>query len=99
MDGDDNMSKPSAFFVVEDLYQQVEELALRSKIPAQTKLTLDGEGLGLRWLTGTQDEPTKKKSCVVKAKAKVVKHTLRQFKRSLTVKDLKQANKEKVKAE
>jgi hypothetical protein len=106
MDGDDNMSKPSAFFVVEDLYQQVEELGLRSKIPAQTKLTLDGEGLGLRWSTGTQDEPTKKKSCVVKAKAKVVKHTLgpifehrKEFKRSLTMKDLKQANKEKVKAE
>ncbi len=106
MDGDDNMSKPSAFFVVEDLYQQVEELGLHSKIPAQTKLTLDGEGLGLRWSTGTQDEPTKKKSCVVKAKAKVVKHTLgpifehrKEFKRSLTMKDLKQANKEKVKAE
>jgi hypothetical protein len=67
---DDNMSKPSAFFLVKDLYQQVKELGLRSKIPAQTQLTLDGEGLGLRWSTGMQDEPTKKKSCVVKAKQK-----------------------------
>jgi hypothetical protein len=76
---DENMNKPSAFFLFKDLYQQVKELGLRSKIPAhQTKLTMDGEGLGLRWSTGTQDEPTeKKKSCVVKAKAKVVKHTLR----------------------
>jgi hypothetical protein len=52
------MSKPSAFFVVKDLYQQVKELGLHSKIPAQTKLTLDGEGLGLQWSTGMQDEPT-----------------------------------------
>jgi hypothetical protein len=74
----ENMNKPSVFFMVKDLYQQVEELGLRSKIPAQTKLTLDGEGLGLRWLTGTQDEQTKKKkSCLVKAKTKVVKHTIR----------------------
>ena len=70
---DKNMSKSSAFFEVKDAYQQVEELGLRSKIPVQTKLTLDGEGLGLRWSIGTQDKPTtKKKSCLVKAKAKVV---------------------------
>jgi hypothetical protein len=63
---------------VKDLYQQVEELGLRSKIPALTKLTLDREWLGFRWSTGAQDDPTKKKkSCLVNAKAKVVKHTIR----------------------
>jgi hypothetical protein len=61
---DENMSKPGVFFVVKDLYQQVEELGLCSKIPAQTKLTLDGEGLGLRWSTRMQDEPTKEKKVV-----------------------------------
>ena len=102
---------------MKDFCQQVEALGLHGKIPAQTKLTLDGEGLGLHWLAGMQDKLTKKKkSCSVKAKAKVkvVKHTvglivqhmkgllvqhMKEFKQSLTMNDLKETDKEKLKAE
>jgi hypothetical protein len=103
---DKTMSKPSDSFIV-DLNQHLEsESSFCGKISAQTKLTLDEQGLGLRWSTGTQDEmPTKKpkKSCLVKAKAKVeVKHTLatiNEMKRSPTMKDLKELQKEKRTAE
>lgn len=69
------MSKPSAFFQIKDLYQQAEDLGLRTKVPAQRKLTSTNQGLGLRLSTGTQ-EPTKKlKKSVVKSSPTVVKHT------------------------
>jgi hypothetical protein len=76
---DDSVSKPSAFFELKELYEQAEELGLRTRAPAQRKLTLTDQGLGLRLSTGTQleDEPTKKKkkkSCYPISKAKVVKH-------------------------
>jgi hypothetical protein len=72
---DDNVSKPSAFFQIKDLYQQAEDLGLRTKVPAQRKLTSTNQGLGLRLSTGTQ-EPTKKlKKSVVKSSPTVVKHT------------------------
>ncbi len=77
---DDSVSKPSAFFEIQDLYEQAEELGLRTRVHAQRKLTLTNQGLGLRLSTGTQleDEPSKKKtkkSCDPISKAKVVKHT------------------------
>jgi hypothetical protein len=76
---DDSVSKPSAFFEIKDLYEQAEELGLRTRVHAQRKLTLTNQGLGLRLSTGTQleDEPSKKrtkKSCYPISKAKVVKH-------------------------
>jgi hypothetical protein len=49
--------KSSAFFQVNDLYEQAEDLGLHLKIPAQRKLVLNQKGLGLRLSTGTQ-EPT-----------------------------------------
>jgi hypothetical protein len=56
---DDSVSKPSAFFEIKDLYEQAEELGLRTRVHAQRKLTLTNQGLGLRLSTGTQleDEP------------------------------------------
>ena len=76
---DDSVSKPSAFFEIQDLYEQAEELGLRTRVHAQRKLTLTNQGLGLRLSTGTQleDEPSKKKtkkSCDPISKAKAVKH-------------------------
>jgi hypothetical protein len=82
MSNDDTplIKKPSAPFVLKDLYKQAEELGLRQKVPAQTKLTLDKQGLGLRLSTGTQlEEPTKmkmKKSCFPKSKTRKAKHTI-----------------------
>jgi uncharacterized protein YmfQ (DUF2313 family) len=38
------VSKPSAPFFMKDLYRQAQELGLRQKVPAQTKLTLDKQG-------------------------------------------------------
>jgi hypothetical protein len=76
---DDNASnEPSAFFTVKEWYGQTEaEWGLRKKLPSQTKLTFDEKGLGLRMSTGTQDEPVKKKkSCIVKSKPRVTKHTV-----------------------
>jgi hypothetical protein len=103
---DETMSEPSDSFVI-DLDQHLEsESSFHAKISAQTKLTLDEEGLGLRWSTGTQEEmPMKKpkKSCLAKAKAKAgVKHTLgtiNEKKRNATIKDLKELHKEKGTAE
>jgi hypothetical protein len=45
------------------LYEQAEKLGLCTRAPAQRKLTLTDQGLGLRLSTGTQleDEPMKKK--------------------------------------
>jgi hypothetical protein len=71
MDDDNVSKKPSAVFQVNDLYQQTEELRLHLKIPAQRKLVLNEQGLGLRLSTGTQ-EPTK--SCCMKSAPRVVKH-------------------------
>jgi hypothetical protein len=68
-------SKPSAFFQVKDLYQQAEDLGLRTKVPAQRKLTLTDQGLGLRLSTGTQEPAKKPKERVVKSSPPVVKHT------------------------
>jgi hypothetical protein len=84
MDDNKPSSSPSTPFVMKDLYkQQAEDLGLRNKVPAQTKLTLNEQGLGLRLSTGTQldeDETPKKKkkSCfVVKSKARTkAKHTI-----------------------
>ncbi len=63
MDGDDNMSKPSAFFEIKEFYEQAEELGFNTRVHAQRKLNLTNQGLGLRLSTGTQleDEPTTKK--------------------------------------
>ena len=75
---DDSVSKPSAFFKIKDLYQQAEELGLRTKIPAQRKIVLNEQGLGLRLSTGTQledERPKKRKSCCPKSKTKVYKQT------------------------
>jgi hypothetical protein len=76
----ETVSKPSAPFLMKDLYKQAGDFGGNQKVPAQTKITLDERGLGLRLSTGTQDEeesPTKKKkSCMVKAKAKRTKHTI-----------------------
>jgi hypothetical protein len=72
------LSKPGAPFVLKYLYKQAAELGVRRKVPAQTKLTLDEQGLGLRLSTGTQlEEPKqtkKKKSSFVKSKATKMKH-------------------------
>jgi hypothetical protein len=57
MDDDNVSKKSSAFFQVNDLYEQAEDLGLHLKIPAQRKLVLNQKGLGLRLSTGTQ-EPT-----------------------------------------
>jgi hypothetical protein len=75
----DNVSnEPSAFFTVKEWYGQTEaEWGLQKKLPCQMKLTLDKKGLGLRMSTGTQDKPVKKqKSCIIKSKPRVVKHTV-----------------------
>jgi hypothetical protein len=76
----ETVSKPSAHFLMKDLYKQAEDLDGSQKVPAQTKITLDEQGLGLRLPTGKQhkeEPPTKKKkSCLVKAKAKRAKHTI-----------------------
>jgi hypothetical protein len=80
MDDDNVSKKSSAFFQVNNLYEQAEELGLLLKIPAQRKLVLNEQGLGLRLSTGTQ-EPTK--SRYVKETPRVVKHTfgpLKQYK-------------------
>jgi hypothetical protein len=73
-----SLSKPRAPSVLKDLYKQAAELGVRQKVPAQTKLTLDEQGLGLRLSTGTQlEEPKqmkKKKSSFVKSKATKTKH-------------------------
>jgi hypothetical protein len=75
---DDDVSKPSAFFEIKDLYQQAEDLGLRTKVPAQRKLTLNDQGLGLRLSTGTQ-EPAKKtkksKKCALKRSPTMGQHT------------------------
>ena len=78
---DDNGGKPSDFFEIKDLYKQAEELGLRMKAPAQRKLTLDQQGLGLRLSTGTQDTTTKTKSRIMKSTPKVVKHTFGSLKK------------------
>jgi hypothetical protein len=59
---DDSVSKPSAFFELKDLYEQAKELRVCTKAPAQKKLTLTDQGLGLLLSTGMQleDKPTKK---------------------------------------
>jgi hypothetical protein len=47
---------------MKDLYKQAENLGWSQKVPAQTKITSDKQGLGLCLLTGTQEEePTKQK--------------------------------------
>jgi hypothetical protein len=73
MENDD--SKPSALFQVQDLYEQAEDLGLRTRVPAQRKLTLTDQGLGLRVATGTQETAKKSKTRVVKSSPPVVKHT------------------------
>jgi hypothetical protein len=90
---EDSVSEPSAFFEIEESYEQAVDLCLRSRVPAQRKLAFNELGLGLRLSTGTQleDEPEKKKkSCCPKSKAKVAKHTfgsliqhMHEFKESL----------------
>jgi hypothetical protein len=72
MDDDNESKKYSPFFQVNDVYEQAEELQLRLKIPAQRKLILNVQGLGLHLSTGTQ-EPTE--SRCVKLTPKVVEHT------------------------
>jgi hypothetical protein len=72
---DDNVSKPSAFFEIKDLYQEAEDLGLRTKVPAQRKLSLTSKGLGLRLSTGTQEPTKKSKKSVVKSRPTEVKHT------------------------
>ena len=78
MANDNTSNEPSGFFTVKEWYgQSEEEWGLRKKLPSQTKLTLDQHGLGLRMSTGTQDETVKKqKSCIVKSKRAVTKHTV-----------------------
>ena len=75
--GDDNVSKNSSVFEIADLFQQSEELGLRTRVPAQRKLTLGEQGLGLRMSTGTQDPEEKKEKQVVKVTPKFVKHRCR----------------------
>jgi hypothetical protein len=60
---EDSVSEPSAFFEIEESYEQAVDLGLRSRVPAQRKLAFNELGLGLRLSTGTQleDEPEKKK--------------------------------------
>jgi hypothetical protein len=74
---DKTVSKPSAPFVLKDLYKQAEDFGLCKKVPRQTKLALDKQGLVLCLSTGTQDEKQvkKKKSCFVRLKAQKAKHT------------------------
>jgi hypothetical protein len=73
---DNDVNKPSAFFEIQDLYEQAEELGLRRRVPAQRKLDLSERGLGLRLSTGTQEPVKKTKSRGVKSSPKVVKHTI-----------------------
>jgi hypothetical protein len=94
----ETVSKPSSPFLMKDLYKQAEDLGRSQNFLAQTKITLDERGLGLRLLTDTQDKeepPTKKtKSCLVKSRAKRAKHTIglimqqrNEFKQHLAVED------------
>jgi hypothetical protein len=79
------------------LYEQVEELALRSQIIVQRKLTLNKQGLGLHLSTGIQEPMKNIKSCSVKLTLKVVKHTvgslmqhMQEFKGTLAMNDKKE---------
>jgi hypothetical protein len=104
---DNDVSKPSAVFVIKDLFKQAEDLGLRHTVPSQTKLTLNDQGLGLRFSTGTQDEPkTKKTTSPVKSKARKVKHTIgsimqhwRDLKQTLATSDQTEDNRKKPAAE
>jgi hypothetical protein len=69
---EDSVSEPSAFFEIEESYEQAVDLGLRSRVPAQRKLAFNELGLGLRLSTGTQleDEPEKKKKLLPQIKGK-----------------------------
>jgi hypothetical protein len=82
----DTVRKPSAPFLMKDLYKKTAK-----RFPCRQNSPLEKQALGLHLLTGMQEEPTEK-FCLVKLKAKRAKHTIgsimqhrNDFKQSLAV--------------